>query len=562
MPKRIDKLTGLITHQDDNGLLYVFVPGKHPDLVIDQRKTLNDEQCFHIGDFISFINVNDSITSPTRIKNLFETRFVNNRLQVKVLVAFPPGQLSERANFTTFTNKMLAWSPDFAFIGCSFDVVKKLRENQMYSAWIERVPQMIESIAGIFVSWQIVDDIFDECCEQSKQLIMKAPWNHKKNTRLSRILSYSDCSQQMKQKASHSSRHFFASLKKYTDNYEGLVIAVHDSSAKVWSLAIPDSEIVFFLGARKGMKVGDWVQFNCTPSRCPYLNCHLQGKKFEIIEPVLPAKAFNNTVQVEITTTIAIDNLKYYPTGEVTLETEILGPVEFSPNRFRQDYCNRCLSLFICKIIASERTDAVWHVFSVINEGCVEFMEHSDSISNFSNTNVNTSEEFASMENDKCNAKVEINDNYCFTESRQQRSDFPSDLPGTFQKEIDDSFYSDFSYNNDDMKEEEEYDPLKEPAFGTVKPNVLQFNSTKYSNGSDEFDMRGNSSTGLNEKSFEVSESEELNNRATKYWLQAWKIPEIRRQIEKADRIMAIRTLCIMKFCTITVVYFNFYEIT
>ncbi|EJW78567.1 hypothetical protein WUBG_10524 [Wuchereria bancrofti] len=125
MPKRIDKLTGLITHQDDNGLLYVFVPGKHPDLVIDQRKTLNDEQCFHIGDFISFINVNDSITSPTRIKNLFETRFVNNRLQVKVLVAFPPGQLSERANFTTFTNKMLAWSPDFAFIGCSFDVVKK-----------------------------------------------------------------------------------------------------------------------------------------------------------------------------------------------------------------------------------------------------------------------------------------------------------------------------------------------------------------------------------------------------------------------------------------------------
>ncbi|VDM13975.1 unnamed protein product [Wuchereria bancrofti] len=104
-------------------------------------------------------------------------------------------------------------------------------------------------------------------------------------------------------------------------------------------------------------------------------------------------------------------------------------------------------------------------------------------------------------------------------------------------QEIDDSFYSDFSYNNDDMKEEEEYDPLKEPAFGTVKPNVLQFNSTKYSNGSDEFDMRGNSSTGLNEKSFEVSESEELNNRATKYWLQAWKIPEIRRQIEKADRM-------------------------
>nr|CRZ24240.1 Bm9851 [Brugia malayi] len=371
MPKRIDKLIGLITHQGDDGLLYVFVPGKHPELIIDQSKTLNDEQCFRIGDFISFININDSITSPIRIKNLFETRFVNNRLQVKVLVAVPPEHFSERANFTTVTpstDKMLAWSPDFAFIGCSFDVVKKLRKNQMYSAWIERVPQVFQSVANIFVSWQIVDDIFDECCEEDKQLIMKAPWNCKNSTQLSRILSYSDCSQQMKQKAPHTSRHFVASLKKYIDNYEGLVIAVHDSSAKVWSLAIPDSEIVFFLGARKGMKVGDWVRFNCTPSRSSYLGCHLQGKKFEIIEPILPAKAFNNTVQVEITTTIAIDNLKYYPTGEITLETEILGAVEFSPNRFRQDYCNRCLSLFICKIMASERTNAVWHVFGVVNE--------------------------------------------------------------------------------------------------------------------------------------------------------------------------------------------------
>lgn len=549
MPKRIDKLIGLITHQGDDGLLYVFVPGKHPELIIDQSKTLNDEQCFRIGDFISFININDSITSPIRIKNLFETRFVNNRLQVKVLVAVPPEHFSERANFTTVTpstDKMLAWSPDFAFIGCSFDVVKKLRKNQMYSAWIERVPQVFQSVANIFVSWQIVDDIFDECCEEDKQLIMKAPWNCKNSTQLSRILSYSDCSQQMKQKAPHTSRHFVASLKKYIDNYEGLVIAVHDSSAKVWSLAIPDSEIVFFLGARKGMKVGDWVRFNCTPSRSSYLGCHLQGKKFEIIEPILPAKAFNNTVQVEITTTIAIDNLKYYPTGEITLETEILGAVEFSPNRFRQDYCNRCLSLFICKIMASERTNAVWHVFGVVNEGYVEFMEHSSSIDNFSYTNVNTSEEFASIENDRCNAKVEINDNCYSTESGQQRSDFPSDLPGTSQKEIDDSFYSDFSYNNDaygsynmeNMKEEEEYDPLKEPAFGTVKPNILQFNSTEYSNGNDEFNMRDNPRTELNEKSFDGGESEELNNQAIKYWLKAWEIPEIRRQIEEADRVL------------------------
>nr|CRZ26193.1 Bm11523 [Brugia malayi] len=90
----------------------------------------------------------------------------------------------------------------------------------------------------------------------------------------------------------------------------------------------------------------------------------------------------------------------------------------------------------------------------------------------------------------------------------------------------------------ENMKEEEEYDPLKEPAFGTVKPNILQFNSTEYSNGNDEFNMRDNPRTELNEKSFDGGESEELNNQAIKYWLKAWEIPEIRRQIEEADRVL------------------------
>lgn len=53
-------------------------------------------------------------------------------------------------------------------------------------------------------------------------------------------------------------------LLQYIDNYEGLVVAVHDSDSIVWSLAIPDSEVVFPFGVRKGMKVGDWIQFNCT----------------------------------------------------------------------------------------------------------------------------------------------------------------------------------------------------------------------------------------------------------------------------------------------------------
>lgn len=37
-----------------------------------------------------------------------------------------------------------------------------------------RVPRMIQKVAGILVSWQIVDDVFDKCDEQNRQLISKA----------------------------------------------------------------------------------------------------------------------------------------------------------------------------------------------------------------------------------------------------------------------------------------------------------------------------------------------------------------------------------------------------
>uniref|UniRef100_A0A0R3RL22 S1 motif domain-containing protein n=1 Tax=Elaeophora elaphi TaxID=1147741 RepID=A0A0R3RL22_9BILA len=493
--------TGLVTHQTDNGLLYVFVPGKHPDFVIDQRKISNGEQRFHVGDFISFVDINGSVTSPTRINKLFETRLLNNSLQVKVSVAFPPEEFSEQTNFITFTaynNKKLAWSPDFAFVGCSPNVTKPLCRNQMYKAWIERVPQMFQNVGGIFVSWQIVGNVLEECDEQSKQLINRAPWNRKENSQLFRTISRSDCPHQFQRKPLRNKHAFTASLKKYIDNYEGLVIAVQNSDAKVWSLAIPESEVVFFFGARKGMKVGDWVQFNCTLSLRPYLDCYLQGKKFEIIEPILPAKPFNDTVQVEIMTTIAVGNLKYYPTGEVILETETLGAVEFGPRKFRQDYRNKCLSLIVCKTMPSKRTGAVWQVFCVVNKG-----------------------------------------------SQQQQPDLSSDLPGTSQKEIDDSFYSGFPHNNntfgngnaENVKEAKEYDPLKKPAFGTVRPLVLQLNPSAYSSGTGGFNTHGHPSIGRSEELC-GDEQEELGKRAREYWIRAWQIPEVRRELVKADKIL------------------------
>ncbi|VDK69576.1 unnamed protein product [Onchocerca ochengi] len=507
----MSKCAGLITHQADSGLLYVFVPGKHPDLVIDERKTSIDEQRFRVGDFISFIDVNGSITSPKRMEKLFETRFLNNRLQVQVSVVFPPEEFSVVSNYKT-----LAWSPDFAFVGCSPDVVKRFCRNQIYMAWIERlvfvldspayyrVPRMIQKVAGILVSWQIVDDVFDKCDEQNRQLISKA----------------------------------------YIDNYQGLVTEVNDSSAKVWSLAIPDSEVVFLFGARDGMKVGDWVQFNCAPSIRPYLNCYLHGKKFLIIEPVLPAKPFNNTVQVEIMMTITVDNLKYYPTGEVTVETEMLGAVEFGSGRFRKNYYNRCLTLIVCKNRPSKQTGSVWQVFCVVIEGCVEFMQQSNSSINFPNTNGNPAKKFVSMKKNKCNAEIEIND-YPFDENKLQE-DLSSDLPGPSQKEADCNFCSDFSYNDNTFgNREEEYDPLIEPAFGAVQPHVLQINSSLHSNGTDGLNTSDSPNINLNEE-FSDDEQEDLDNRATEYWIRVWQIPEVRQQIAKADREFYVNVMQLM----------------
>ncbi|VDK87369.1 unnamed protein product [Litomosoides sigmodontis] len=514
MSKRI----GLISHQADNGLLHVFVPGIHPDLVIDQRKISNDEQRFHVGDFILFIDVNGSVTLPTRIKKLFQTRIVNNKLQIKVPIALPPEEFVERTNFTTF----IAWSPNFTPIGCPLNVAKTLSRNQMYDAWIERV----QNTACISIPWQIVD-IFDECDEQRKKLINNA----------------------------------------YINNYKGLVVAIHDSDAIVWSLAIPDSEVVFLFGVRMGMKVGDWIQFNCTPILYPHRNCYLQGKKFEVIEPLLPAKDFNNTVQVEVSTTISVENLNYYPTGEVTVETETLGAVEFEPRKFRHDYCNRCLSLIVCKNIPSKQTGAVWRVFCVVNKVCPEFMQNSCSDVNFSNKSDSPSEKFVTTKDDECNAKVEMNENYHFTESQLQEPPDPSlTLPEIAQKEVDDSFDSDFSCNNtfgnDDLENlriEEEYDLLKKPVFGAVKPHVLQINcksksstnqesndTNECNSDTNEFYALGNCNIDLNEE-FSEDEQEELNNRAVEYWVRAWQLPQVRRQILEADKTLYAKVVQLMK---------------
>ncbi|CAG9537438.1 unnamed protein product [Cercopithifilaria johnstoni] len=522
----MSKLIGLISHQTDNGLLHVFVPGKHPDLVIDQRKIPNDERHFHIGDFISFYIINGSVTSPTRTSKLFETRLLNNVLQVKVSVIFPPEELFERANSTAFaapTKKMLAWSPDFAFVGCSPNIVKTLCRNQMYKAWIKRIPGMVQNIAGVFVSWQIVGDVVDECDEQSKQLIKRAPWNREESSQYFRTIFCPDRPHQMRQKPFRNRHSFAASLKKYTDNYEGLVTAVHDSDAKVWSLAIPHSEVKLQVNLEY-----NWVpdQSNHSPYPRPYLNCYLQGKKFEIIEPVLPTKAFKDTVRVQIWTTIAVDSLKYYPTGEVTVETETLGTVEFGPRKFRQDYCSRHLSLIISKIMPSERTGAVWQVFCVINKGCMEFMQSLRSVVKFSNKNDNNpSQEFLSTKKNECNAKFGTDDSYHFNESQQQGSGLCHDLTKTGQKEVDNDFYSDFSFGNGDaenLKTKDEYDPLKEPVFGAVEPHVLQINSPVFGKDTDKLGALGNPSTGLNE---ELSEDEREE------------IPEVRRKITEADKM-------------------------
>uniref|UniRef100_A0A915PU81 p-granule-associated protein DEPS-1 second OB-fold domain-containing protein n=1 Tax=Setaria digitata TaxID=48799 RepID=A0A915PU81_9BILA len=527
MPRRI----GLISHQSDTGLLYVFVPGKHPDLIIDQRKkTTNEEQRFNTGDFISFIDVNGSITSPTRINNIFETRFLNDQLQVKVSVAFPPLSFCKEVKVIA---EMLAWSPDFAFVGCCHSVSARFCRNQMYMAWIERVPKMTQNIAGIFVAWQVVGDILDECDEQSKQLIVKAPWNKKRNNECYRSVPCR--SPAIHQKPLHS-RRVSASLKKYIDNYEGLVTAVHDSSARVWSLAIPDSDVIFLFGAREGMKVGDWVQFNCAPFLRPYLNCYLYGKKFVIIEPVLPSKAFNKTVQVEVMTTVTVDNLKYYPTGEVTVETESLGAVEFKTGKFRQDYCDRCLCLAVCKNIPSKRTGAVWQVLHVMNEESNPLVHSSKATEHFTEECVCTiMKDIANGHDiDDCHSPIEHcwfhgNDGICSGKLTISFTKLTSGkqvtATGRFLRFAGNGAEESSSHDVESVEAEEEYDPLKEFAFGAVRPRVLQMDSSD------------SSGTDVGEKLSENGQNE-LDNRATEYWIRAWQIPAVRRQIVEADEVL------------------------
>lgn len=48
--------------------------------------------------------------------------------------------------------------------------------------------------------------------------------------------------------------------------------------------------------------------------------------------------------------------------------------------------------------------------------------------------------------------------------------------------------------------------------------------------------VTGNPSTNLNEE-LRKDKQKVLDNRATEYWMRAWQIPEVRRQIAKADRV-------------------------
>ncbi|VDN03379.1 unnamed protein product [Thelazia callipaeda] len=51
-------------------------------------------------------------------------------------------------------------------------------------------------------------------------------------------------------------------LLQYAGCYEGLVTAIKEECAFVWCLTLTFSEVLFINGPYKGMKVGDWIQFN------------------------------------------------------------------------------------------------------------------------------------------------------------------------------------------------------------------------------------------------------------------------------------------------------------
>lgn len=69
--------------------------------------------------------------------------------------------------------------------------------------------------------------------------------------------------------------------------------------------------------------------------------------------------------QVEIEVNVTHDVVKYFPSGEVTVDTERLGPIEFKRGQFRQDFYGRLLRLAAYKDLPSGRTGAVWRFFSM-----------------------------------------------------------------------------------------------------------------------------------------------------------------------------------------------------
>ncbi|VDN03380.1 unnamed protein product [Thelazia callipaeda] len=126
---------GLVSNADHvTGSLHVFVPGRHPDFVFSSQERVGNSK-LQVGDFVSFVEVGGVIKSLSRIDDVFEKRHKNGVLQVKVSVAFPPECTHPE---TGLMSGMLAWSPDFAFIGCLDICVSDYNSNQMYMAWIQR----------------------------------------------------------------------------------------------------------------------------------------------------------------------------------------------------------------------------------------------------------------------------------------------------------------------------------------------------------------------------------------------------------------------------------------
>ncbi|KHN86345.1 Nuclear nucleic acid-binding protein C1D [Toxocara canis] len=337
---------GVVHKISAEGIVFIFAPGYNPDPYIDQR-LVPPEKRYALGDFVSFTPGEGNMARlDKKADPVLRVEVDGDRVLIETQIAFFPAE-GRYANCEEALAGTAAWSPEFDVVLCEGNIISHPMRSHMYTAWVERYNGQL-SLMGQHISWQVSNKKAPSEPIDQKQ-IMNAPWNRNRHRSTSR-------------------RHYRLRppaevLKHFTkDNYEGIVVRTIEDQAIVWSAAISISEVLFLFGARDGMIVGDWLQFNCEVAVRVQHNCFLEGKKYELIPPVVPVYQLNDTVAAELALQVpdSSEGVVRHRRDVVTVQSPILGPIEFPPGVFEDSFYGQTLNIRAIKIPKVSSAHAVW----------------------------------------------------------------------------------------------------------------------------------------------------------------------------------------------------------